>query len=160
MVRTGVALYGLWPSQEIRIAVQRGKAFELRPVMTWKCMVAQVKDVPSGSAVGYDRTYVTNRPMRIAILPVGYWDGYDRHLSSRGKVLLRGHVCPVVGRVCMNMIMVDVSAIPQVKSGDVAVLMGREGMSSISADELADAVGTINYEIVTRINAAIPRVLA
>lgn len=159
MVRAGVALYGLWPGQELRIAVQRGKAFELRPVMTWKCMVAQVKDVPVGGAVGYDRTYITNRPMRIAILPVGYWDGYDRHLSSKGKVLIRGRVCPVVGRVCMNMIMVDVSAVAQVKAGDTAVLIGREGMSTMTAEELADAVGTINYEIVTRINPTIPRTM-
>lgn len=159
MVRAGIALYGLWPGQEIRIAVQRGKAFELRPVLTWKCLIAQVKDVPSGSGIGYDRTYTTNRPTRIAILPVGYYDGYDRRLSSKGKVLVRGRVCPVVGRVCMNMIMVDVSAIPQVKAGDTAVLIGREGMSMMTAEELADAVGTINYEIVTRINPAIPRTM-
>ncbi|MEK7459017.1 MAG: alanine racemase [Patescibacteria group bacterium] len=159
MVRAGIAVYGLWPSQEMRIAVQRGKAFELRPVLAWKCLVAQVKDVPSGGAVGYDRTYVTNRPMRVAVLPVGYYDGYDRKLSSKGKVLLRGRLCPVVGRVCMNMIMVDVSDIPQVKAGDVAVLIGREGMSSITADELADAIGTIHYEVVTRINPNIARIV-
>lgn len=159
MVRAGVALYGMWPSQEMRIAVQRGKAFELRPIMTWKCLIAQVKDVPSGGAVGYGRTYITNRPTRIAILPVGYWDGYDRHLSSKGKVLIRGRVCPVVGRVSMNMIMVDVSAVAQVKAGDTAVLIGREGMSTMTAEELADAVGTIHYEIVTRINPTIPRLM-
>lgn len=159
MVRTGIALYGLWPGQELRIAVQRGRAFELRPVLSWKTTVAQVKDVQSGGAVGYDRTYTTNRPMRIAILPVGYYDGYDRALSSKGKVLVRGHVCPVVGRVCMNMIMVDVSTVPQVKPGDTVTLLGREGMGAVTADDVADAVGTINYEIITRINSTIPRIV-
>lgn len=159
MVRTGIALYGLWPSQELRIAVQRGRAFDLRPVLSWKTLVAQIKDVPNGGAVGYDRTFVSNRPMRIAILPVGYWDGYDRRLSGRGKVLIRGRECSVVGRVCMNMIMVDISAIPQVKTGDVAVLLGREGMHTVSAEDLAETCGTINYEIVTCINPTIPRII-
>ncbi len=157
MVRTGIALYGLWPSRELHIAVQRGRAFELRPVLSWKTTVAQVKDVPNGGGVGYNRTCIANRPMRIAVLPVGYYDGYDRHLSNHGVVLLSGRLCPVVGRICMNMMMVDVSDAPHVKKGDVATLLGREGMHSVTADELAERVGTINYEIVTRINPLIPR---
>lgn len=159
MVRPGIALYGLWPSQEMKLTVQRGRAFELQPVLTWKTRVAQVKDVPGGGAIGYDRTFIANRPMRIAILPVGYWDGYDRGLSNCGKVLIYGRPCPVVGRVCMNMLMVDVSAIPQVKPNDVATLLGREGMSAVTADEIAEKLDTIHYEVVTRIGAHIPRIV-
>lgn len=159
MVRTGIALYGLWPDYDFRLAVQRGRAFDLRPVMTWKTTIAQVKDVQSGGAIGYDRSFTTNRPMRIAILPVGYYDGYDRKLSSKGKVLVRGQLCPVVGKICMNMCMVDVSAIAQVKAGDTVTLLGRDGMGSVTADDIAETVGTINYEIVTRINPTIPRIV-
>lgn len=159
MVRTGIALYGLWPSKDLRIAVERGRAFELRPALAWKTTVAQVKDVQSGGAIGYARAHITNRPIRIAILPVGYFDGFDRHLSSRGTVLLHGRECPVVGRVCMNMAMVDISAIPQVRAGDIATLIGKEGMHVVAAEDLADAAGSINYEIVTRINPMIPRIM-
>lgn len=159
MVRDGIALYGLWPDHELRLAVQRGRAFELRPALSWRTTIAQVKDVPNGATVGYGRSFIANRPMRIAVMPVGYWDGYDRGLSGKGKVLVKGYVCPVVGRVCMNMTMIDVSAIPQVKAGDVATLIGREGMHTVSADDLAATLGTIHYEVVTRINPLLPRIL-
>ncbi len=159
MVRVGLALYGLWPSAELRLAVQRGRAFELQPVLSWKTKVAQVKDVPAGGAVGYDRTFITNRAIRVAILPVGYWDGYDRGLSNKGRVLLHGRPCAVLGRICMNMLMVDVSEIPQIKVGDTAILLGREGMSSVTAETIAQELGTINYEVVTRINSLIPRLV-
>lgn len=159
MVRVGIAMYGLWPSPELRLAVQRGRAFDLQPVMSWKTRVAQVKDIPSGGAIGYDRTFVANRPMRIAVLPVGYWDGYDRALSNTSKVLVHGRVCPVVGRVCMNMTMVDVSAVPHVSLDDVATLLGREGMHAYTADDMAKDLGTITWEVVTRVNPLIPRVV-
>ncbi len=159
MVRVGIALYGLWPSAELRLAVQRGRAFELQPVLSWKTRVAQVKDVPAGGAIGYDRTFITNRAIRVAVLPVGYWDGYDRGLSSKGKIILHGRACPILGRICMNMLMVDVSEIAQIKAGDVATLLGREGMSLITAETIAAEIGTINYEVITRINPLIPRLV-
>ncbi len=159
MVRTGIALYGLWPSAELRLAVQRGRAFELQPVLSWKSRIAQIKDVQGGSAIGYDRTFIASRPMRIAVLPIGYWDGYDRALSNVGKVLIHGRPCPVVGRVCMNMIMVDVSAIAQIKPDAVVTLIGKEGMSAYTADDMAKDIGTIHYEVVTRINPLIPRIV-
>lgn len=159
MVRSGIALYGLWPDHELRLAIQRGRAFDLRPVLSWRTRIAQVKDVQNGGSIGYGRTFVANRPMRIAVLPVGYWDGYDRGLSGKGKVLVKGYLCPVVGRVCMNMLMVDVSAVPQVRPGDVATLLGKESMHTVSADDMADLLGTIHYEIVTRINPILPRLL-
>ncbi|MBI1908527.1 alanine racemase, partial [Candidatus Uhrbacteria bacterium] len=159
MVRAGIALYGLWPSRDIKIAVQRGRACELTPVLSWKARIAQVKDVPAGGGIGYDRTFIANRPMRIAVLPVGYYDGFDRGLSNGGKVLVHGRPCPVVGRVCMNMAMVDVSAIAQVKPDDVATIIGREGIGTVSAEEIAEKLATINYEVVTRISAHLPRVV-
>lgn len=159
MVRVGIAMYGLWPSAELRLTVQRGRAFELQPAMSWKTRIAHVKDVPNGGAIGYDRTYVANRPMRIAVLPVGYWDGYDRALSNTGKVLIHGRLCPVVGRVCMNMVMVDVSAVPHVKVDETATLLGREGINAYTADDMAKDLGTINWEVVTRVNPLIPRIV-
>lgn len=157
MVRVGLALYGLWPSAELKLAVQRGRAFELQPVLSWKTKIAQIKDVPAGGAIGYDRTFITNRAIRVAVLPVGYWDGYDRGLSNKGKVLIHGRPCAVLGRICMNMMMVDVSDIAQVKAGDIVTLLGREGIGTVSAETIAQELGTINYEIVTRINPLIPR---
>lgn len=159
MVRSGIAMYGLWPDQELRLAVQRGRAFELRPALAWKTRIAQVKDLPNGATVGYGRSFIANRPMRLAVLPVGYWDGYDRGLSGKGKVLVKGYLCPVVGRVCMNMTMVDVSAVPNAKAGDVVTLIGKEGMHTVAADDLAAILGTIHYEVVTRINPLIPRIV-
>lgn len=159
MVRTGIATYGIWPDQELKLAVQRGRAFELSPVLAWRSTVAQVKDVPNGGAVGYSRSFIANRPMRIAVLPVGYYDGFDRGLSGKGKVLIRGRLCPVIGRVCMNMIMVDVSALPHVKTGDMVTLIGKDGMHAITTDDIANELGTISYEVVTRINPSIPRIV-
>ncbi len=159
MVRVGLALYGLWPSAELKLAVQRGRAFELQPVLSWKTKVVQIKDVPAGGAVGYDRTFITNRAIRVAVLPVGYWDGYDRGLSNKGKVLIHGRPCAVLGRICMNMMMVDVSEIAQVKAGDVVTLLGREGIGTVTAETIAEILGTINYEVVTRINPLIPRLV-
>ncbi|HCC83791.1 TPA: alanine racemase [Candidatus Uhrbacteria bacterium] len=159
MVRVGIALYGLWPSAELRLAVQRGRAFELQPVLSWKTTVAQIKDVPAGGAIGYDRTFITNRAIRVAVLLVGYWDGYDRGLSNKGKVLIHGRPCAVLGRICMNMMMVDVSEIAQVKAGDIVTLLGREGIGMVTAETIAQELGTINYEVVTRINPLIPRLV-
>ncbi len=158
MVRTGVGNYGMWPSNETYVsALQEGKKIVLKPVMTWKTKVAQVKKVKAGSYVGYGCTYKTGRDSRIAILPVGYYDGYDRKLSNNGYVLLRGKRARLCGRVCMNMIMVDVTDIPEVRIEDEAVLLGRQGEEEVSAEQLAQWIGTINYEVTTRINEGILR---
>jgi len=158
LVRTGISLYGLWPSDRIRAIVERrDPTVHLEPVLTWKTMVGPMHDVPKGAPVSYGRTERVRRRTRIAVLPVGYWDGYDRKLSSVGQVLIRGHRCKVLGRVCMNMMMVDVTDIPRVQLEDEVVLIGRQGREEIAADELAQKIGTINYEVVTRINPMLPR---
>ncbi|MFZ2682150.1 MAG: alanine racemase [Patescibacteria group bacterium] len=158
--RFGIALYGLWPSASVRRAVTLGRQrVELAPVLSWRTTIAQVKNVVPGAQIGYGGHFVVNRPMRIAVLPVGYYDGYDRRLSGRGEVIVRGTRCSVLGNVCMNMLMVDVSTVPAARAGDTATLLGRDGMNAITADDLADKMGTINYEVVTRINPLLPRLV-
>jgi alanine racemase len=160
MARVGIGLYGLWPSRETLVSArERGLAgFALRPVMTWKALVAQVKDVPAGGFVGYGRTWRAQRTTRIAVIPVGYFEGYARALSGRAHVLVRGRRAPVLGRVCMNMFMVDVTDVPGVVAGDVAVLLGRDGDEVVSAEALAGWAGTIHYELTSRVNPLLPRV--
>ena len=161
MVRVGIGLYGMWPSKETYLsALQQGKVrLALRPAMTWKTQVIQVKRVPKGVYVGYGCTYRTTRETRLAILPVGYANGYDRLFSNRGHVLIRGVRAPIRGRVCMNLTMVDVSDIPEVALEDEVVLLGGQGEEQISAEQLASWAQTINYEIVTRADPHAPRVL-
>ncbi|MBP7147318.1 MAG: alanine racemase [Acidobacteria bacterium] len=160
LARAGIGIYGLWPSRETLVSArERGiSAFRLRAAMTWKCLVAQVKDVAAGSFVGYGRTWRATRPSRIAVLPVGYYEGYARALSGRAHVLLHGQRAPVVGRICMNMCMVDVTDIAQAQAGDVAVLLGGDGEEAIRAEDLATWASTIHYEIVSRIHPSLPRI--
>lgn len=159
MVRLGIGLYGLWPSREVKILANRSKKakIELKPILSWKTKIAQIKPVAKGATVGYGRTFRANRGMEIAIIPVGYWDGYDRKLSNCGQVLVKGQFAPVVGRICMNMFMVDVSEIANLKLEEEVVLIGKQGKNEITTEELAEKIGTINYEVVTRINPLIPR---
>jgi len=161
MVRVGISQYGLWPSKETYLSalVQGKDALELQPAMTWKTRVIQVKDVPAGAFIGYGCTYRTTRPTRLAILPVGYFNGYDRLLSNTGHVLIRGRRAPIRGRVCMNLTMVDVSDIPETALEDEVVLLGRQGDEHISAEQLAAWAQTINYEVVTRADPHAPREL-
>jgi alanine racemase len=161
LARVGIGLYGLWPSKETKIsALQAGIALnELEPVMTWKTRIAQIKTVPSGSAIGYGCTDLATQDTRIAVLPVGYYEGYDRRLSSIGYVLIRGRRAPVRGRVCMNMVMVDVTNIPGVMLEDEVVLLGRQGGDAVSAETLAGKIGSINYEVVSCINPQLPRIV-
>ena len=160
MVRYGIVLYGLWASKNHKRHVVLGRQnVELSPVLQWKTRIAQVKDVPPGGAIGYGSTFVANRPLRIAVISVGYADGYDRKLSNRGEVIVRGRKCPIVGNICMNVCMIDVSAVPSVAVDDVVTLIGRDGMHTVSADDLAAHIGTIHYEIISRINPLLPRVL-
>lgn len=161
MVRLGISAYGMWPSNETRVAVQKesGANIELKPVLTWKTIIAQVKDVPSGEHIGYGCTSKVSRDSRIAILPVGYYDGYDRGLSNQSYVLIRGQRAPLRGRVCMNIIMVDVTDIPDAQVEDEVVLLGSQCDERISAEHLGELIGTINYEVTTRINERIPRIV-
>lgn len=160
MVRVGIGAYGMWPSKETYIAAKlTGRAgLDLRPALTWKTRIAQIKSVPEGSSVGYGCSYTTTRTTRLAVLPVGYFDGYDRGLSNLAHVLLGGRRAPVRGRVCMNLVMVDVTDIPGAGVGDEVVLLGRQGQMLISAEQLAGWAGTINYEITTRIGGHVPRI--
>jgi alanine racemase len=160
LVRVGVSLYGLWPSEATRrAACADTQPLELRPALTWKTRIAQVKDLAPDETVGYGCTFRTERPTRLAVIPVGYYEGLDRGLSNRGVALVRGRRVPVVGRVCMNMSMLDVTDVPQVAAGDEVVLIGRQGDDQVTAEEMAALLDTINYEVVTRIGASVPRVV-
>jgi alanine racemase len=154
MVRAGIALYGLDPSGNVRCP----EGF--RPALTFKTLVAQVKDLPAGSPISYGGTFVTQRPSRIAVLPVGYGDGFRRSPRNWREVLVRGRRVPIVGVVCMDMCMVDVTDAPGVRVGDEVVLIGRQGQDEISVAEVAQKVGTISYEVVTQILARVPREVA
>lgn len=160
MIRPGIALYGLWPSPEVKIAAEKlKKQISLKPVLTWKTRIAQIKNIPTNSYIGYGCTYKTRKTMRLAILPVGYYDGYDRGLSNKSRVLVRGKKAPVRGRICMNITMVDITNIPEAKIEDEVTLIGKDGREEITAEYLADLAGTINYEIASRINDKIPRIV-
>jgi alanine racemase len=157
MVRLGIGTYGIWPSRETQIAArERGRLLSLAPILTWKTRVAQVKDVSSGDYVGYGLTYRASRSMKLVVLPIGYYDGYDRKLSNSGRALIRGQFAPVVGRVAMNMTMLDVTDVGADLDEEV-VLIGRQGNAEIRVEELAEKIGTIPYEVVARINPLIPR---
>ena len=153
LVRAGISIYGLYPSEE----VSREK-IQLRPAMSLKAQITQVKEVPVGTSISYGRTYRTLQWTRIASLPLGYADGYPRVLSNRGEVLIRGKRAPIVGTICMDQFMVDVGHIPGVQVGDEVVIMGTQGSQTITAEEIATHSGTINYEIVTRIGLRLPKI--
>ncbi len=159
MLRTGIGTYGLWPSRETRLSAETAgiPIPGLRPVMTWKTRVVQLKDAPRGSYIGYGCTYRTTRPTVVAVLPVGYADGYRRAVGNVGWVLVRGMRAPVIGRVCMNLTMVDVTDVPEVRLEDEVVLLGRSGDETVSAELMASWCGTINYEIVTGVSPLLPR---
>lgn len=176
-VRLGIAMYGLWPAEETRLLLlSRGhNLFQelnmhfqsgltpqlddlLHPALSYKTRIAQLKQVPADSSIGYGCTFVTQRPTTLAVLPVGYYEGYDRHLSNCGEVLVRGRRARVLGRVCMNVVTVDVTDIAGVSLDDEVVLLGRQGSQQVSAEEWARRIGTINYEVVTRLPAHLPRI--
>ncbi len=141
MVRVGIASYGLRPSNSFILPS------ELQPVMNWKTRVVQVREVPKGSTIGYGMTYTTGWDSRIATLPIGYANGYLRTLSNNADVLIHGRRCPVVGRVSMNLVTVDVTDLNHVQIGDECVLVGRQGDETVTLDELAERAGTISYEM-------------
>ena len=160
LIRTGISLYGLWSSKITKgAAVDRGINIQLKPALTWKTIVAQVKKIRSGTPVSYGLTEKVRRDSIVAIIPVGYWDGFDRGQSSVGNVLICGHRAKVLGRVCMNMTVADVTDIRGVKEENEVVIIGRQGREEISAEEFAERIGTVNYEAVTRINPMLPRIV-
>jgi alanine racemase len=145
MVRPGISLYGYYPDGQA--GADRARGERLRPAMSFTSRVLQVKTVPAGSGVSYGHTYITPSETRLAILPVGYEDGYLRSLSNRAEVLVKGKRAPVRGRICMNMCMIDITGIDGVEPGDEAVLLGAQGEDAITADEIAEWAGTISYEV-------------
>lgn len=161
VARVGISAYGLWPSRETRISVKalHGSLPVLRPALSWRCGSQLVKDVPAGSFVGYGCTHRCADDTRVAVLPVGYFDGYPRLLSNRAHVLVGGRRCPVLGRVMMNHIIVDVTGVAGRPDHVEAVLLGPSGDERITADDLAGWSQTINYEIVTRLGSHLRRVV-
>jgi alanine racemase len=155
MVRVGIGMYGIWPAKETYEAYKN--KINLEPVLSWKTIVGQLKDLPSGSKVSYDLTEELTRKSKVAILPVGYWHGFPRSLSSIGRVLIRSKEAKVLGRVTMDMIIVDVTEVKDIKIGDEVVLIGKGGRAKISADGLAYLTDGSSYEIITRLNPLMRR---
>jgi alanine racemase len=156
LLRLGIGCYGLYPSDSLR---ESHADLQLRPALRWISHLAQVKVLPAGHPVGYGLTYTAPHEMKIAIVPQGYSDGYDRGLSNSGIVLVKGVRCPVIGRVAMNMFAIDVSELADVRQEDEVVLLGQQGSDRISAEEIAARIDTINYEVVARLSPLTPRVL-
>jgi len=151
IVRAGIILYGISPLPEFQNL--------LKPAMTWKTRIGLIRDMPKGSSISYGRTFITPKPMRVATLTAGYADGYPRHLSNReADVLVRGRRCPLLGRVTMDLMMIDVSHIEEVDVGEEVVLMGQQGNEAVCCGELGEKAGTITWEITTRIGQRVKRV--
>ena len=153
IVRAGITIYGIYPSSEVERDIVK-----LEPVMELKSHVTYVKDVPAGAAISYGGTYVADRKIRVATIPVGYADGYSRQLSNKGWVLIHGQKAPILGRVCMDQFMVDVTEIGDVKKGDEVTLIGRDGDEFIGIEEIGDLCGRFSYEFACDISPRVPRV--
>ncbi|MFW5629365.1 MAG: alanine racemase [Acetivibrio ethanolgignens] len=153
MVRSGISTYGLYPSEEVK-----KEKLPLEPAMSVHSWITFVKEVPTGTLIGYGGTYITKKPTRVATVPVGYGDGYPRALSNQGRVLIQGKACPIIGRVCMDQFMVDVSEISVVKPGDEAILLGRAGEEVITLEEIGSMSASFNYEAACDVGKRIPRV--
>lgn len=160
MVRVGIGLYGLFPFGSLLRRSESGNRInkiKLKPALSWKTIISEIKNLPRGSKIGYDLTETLKKDSKVALLPVGYWDGVLRNLSSAGSVLIKGKRAKFLGRVSMNITVVDITGI-NAKVGDEVILIGKSGKEEITATEVAAAAGTINYEIITRINPLIKRV--
>ncbi len=157
LVRIGLGLYGLWPSKHLESLYKNSK-FKLLPVLSWKTKIAQIKVLPKGSTIGYGLTYKTKIDTKIAVIPQGYSDGYDRRFSNKGEVLICGTRCKVLGRVAMNMFVVDVNHLKNVSVESEVVILGKQGKEEITAEEMAGE-NSINYEVVARINPLLPRII-
>lgn len=155
MVRAGIATYGIWPSPETRAAMPFDLALE--PALAWTTQLVAVRAVEAGRSVGYGCSFITERPSAIGVLPIGYAEGLPRALSNAGFALVGGRRVPIVGRICMNMSFVDVTGVPEARTGSRVTLVGRDGAEAIDANELAAAAGTIGYELISRLPSEIPR---
>ena len=153
MVRSGISTYGLYPSEE----VEKDTA-DLRPAMALRSRITHVKTLPAGEGIGYGWTYTTTRETKVATIPTGYADGSKRALSNQGRVLIHGISAPIIGRVCMDQFMVDVTDVPNVKVGDMATLFGRDGNAWLPVEELANASASFNYEFVCGLTRRVPRI--
>ena len=157
IVRIGIGGYGLWPSEHIKFLYKN--KLELKPVLSFKTHIAQIKELEAGRTIGYGLTYTTFEKTKIAILPLGYADGLDRRMSNKSSVLINGEFCKILGRVSMNMTVVDITKLENVKVEDEAIVIGEQGRNKILAEDLAENIGTINYEITTRLSSILPRVI-
>lgn len=158
IIRLGLSFYGLWPSEATKRRAWMSQIC-LQPLLTWKTKVIQVKNLKAGDTIGYNRTYKCPKDCQIAVLPIGYNEGYDRLLSNKAEVIIKGQKCKVRGNICMNLTMVEIPEGLNLEVGEVVTLLGQQDGQSVSADDLAKHAQTINYEIVTRINPSIKRIL-
>jgi alanine racemase len=156
MVRIGISLYGIWPSREAQAFYE--DKIKLQPVLTWKTIIAEIKKYTKGTKVGYDCSEILDRDSMVAVLPVGYWHGLPRGLSSIGHVIISGQKCKILGRVCMDIIMIDVTAVRKPKVGDEVIIIGKDGKVEITVDDIATLLDGSAYELVTRINPLIKRI--
>lgn len=162
IIRLGIGVYGMWPSTYLKSKYNnknKNSHFILKPVLAWKTKVAQIKVLPSGYTVGYGLTYKTKKETKVALIPQGYSDGLDRGLSNKGEVLIAGTRCKILGRISMNMCVVNISHLKNVKIEDEVVILGRQGKEEITTEEIAEKIDTINYEVTTRISTLLPRII-
>lgn len=161
LVRLGIEMYGLWPSRGVEIWTKKTRHtgnFKLKEALSFRTRLVHIGNIPTGGYVGYGCSFQTKCPVRLGVIPVGYAEGFDRKLSNLGFVLLKGKIVPVVGRVCMNMTILDLSKVRGAKVGEVVTLIGKDKNKTITAQDIGDWAGTINYEIVTRLPAHLPRI--
>lgn len=156
MVRIGIGLYGIWPSRETK-AHSYGK-FELKPALSWKTLIGEINNINAGERIGYDFTEKLLKDSKVAILPIGYWHGYPRALSGMGQVLVNGKRAKVLGRICMDIIMIDVTDIKNTKASDEVTIIGRDNNENILVDDISTLLDGSSYELVTRINPLIKRI--
>lgn len=158
LVRPGISIYGLYPSGDTKEVWNKLEP-EIRPVLSLKTKVVMIKKIEKGTGVSYGSTFKAKKTTRLAVLPIGYYDGIDRGLSNCGEVLIRGQRCPIRGRVCMNIMMVDVSRLKSVRVGDEVVIIGKQGKNEFTVDDIASKIGTINYEVTTRLRESIGKII-
>ena len=157
LVRLGIGVYGMWPSGHLKYLYKN--KIELKPVLSWKTKIAQIKTLSAGSTIGYGLTHMVYVSTRIAVIPQGYADGLDRGLSNKGEVLIRGTRCKILGRVAMNMFVANVNHLKDIKTEDEVVIIGKQRRERITAEEIAEKIDTINYEITTRLSPLLPRIV-
>jgi alanine racemase len=160
LVRVGISLYGFWPSLETKLSYpSHFPEIQLQPVLTWKSKIVLIRDVPQGTYIGYGCTYRAPYPTKLAVVPVGYYEGLDRRASNNGYLLVKGNRAKILGRVCMNMCMIDITHIPDVELEEEVVLIGNSGEETLKAEQLAEWSSTIQYEITTRIASHLDRII-